>query len=67
MDGYDALTMLVAMFCRAVLAILLALMHSSANKEPDTSDFGVIFGWIVFTHADGKQSANSLILLVVKV
>ena len=42
--GYGALTMLVAMFCRAVQAILFALMHSSANKEPYTSDFGVIFG-----------------------
>ena len=55
------------MFCRAVWAILLALMHSSTNKESNTSDFGVILGEIVFRHPDGKQSANSLILLVVKV
>ena len=54
-DAYGALTVLVAMFFRAALAILLALMHSSANKEPDTSDLGVIFGGIVFT-----QMANNL-------
>ena len=55
-DEYDGLIMLVAMFCRVVGANLLALMHSSVNKEPDTSDYSVIFGGgIVFT-----QMANNL-------
>ena len=61
-DGYGTLTMLVAMFFRAVLAIILVVMHSSGNTEPDTSNFGVIFGGIMYT-----QTVNSLILLVVKV
>jgi len=54
-DVYRALTMLVAMFYGAVWVILLAMIRSSMNREPDNRDIGLIFGGIMFT-----QMANNL-------